>query len=63
MAGEGVAVDQRMSGCATFDFSQANQIASFEVAVAVFKFPQRRVWRTGMEHIAHCRSMSAIAPD
>lgn len=63
MAGKRIAVDQRMSGCATLDFPQANQVASFEVAVAVFKFPQCGVWRTGMEHVAHCGLRLAIAPD
>jgi hypothetical protein len=29
----------------------------------VFKFPQCGVWRTGMEHVAHCGLRLAIAPD
>lgn len=36
---EGVAVDQCMAGCATFDFSETDQIAAFEIAVSMFKLP------------------------
>jgi hypothetical protein len=47
-------MNQRMAGSTPLDLAQANQIAALEVAIAVLEFPQRRVWRAGVEDVAHC---------
>lgn len=47
-------MDESMSGCSAFDFSQPYEIAFFEAAVTMLEFPQRRIRRTSMEDIADC---------
>jgi hypothetical protein len=42
-----------MSGCPPFDFPKANQVTPFEVAIAVFEFPKRRVGGACMKDIAY----------
>lgn len=49
---------QSMPGCATFDFSKTNEIASFEVTVTMLEFPQRRFWGASMKDIADFRNIS-----
>lgn len=38
-SGEGVSVDEGMSGGSSLDFSQAYEIAALEVAISVLEFP------------------------
>lgn len=45
-------MNKRMARGATLYFAQPDQISSFEVAVPVFEFPERRI-RTVVENIAH----------
>lgn len=47
-------MNQRMSGCSSFDLSQAGKISSFEIAVAVFKLPQSGLGRSGVENVTDC---------
>lgn len=51
--GEGVAMDEGMSRGTPLDLSQADQITTLEVAIAVLEFPQWSVWGSSMEDIAH----------
>lgn len=53
MAGEGIAVDQGVAGSSALDFPQTHQITPFEVTIAVFEFPKRRVGGSGVKDVAH----------
>lgn len=55
VAWERVAVNQSMTRGATLDLAQADQITPFEVAISVFKFPERGVRGARMKDIAHCQ--------
>lgn len=43
MTWKGIPVNQGMAGSTSLDLSQSNQIATFEIAIAVLEFPKRRV--------------------
>lgn len=53
MAGEGIAMDQGVTGSSALDFAQTHQITPFEVTIAMFEFPKRRVGGSGVEDVAH----------
>lgn len=48
-------MNQIVAGGTSFDFSKADQVASFEVVLPVLELPQRMLWATIVEHIAHCQ--------
>lgn len=52
---------KRMARCATFDFSQSNEVAALEITVAMPEFPKWRIWLAGVENIANCVAL-AFAP-
>lgn len=45
-------MNQGMSRCSPFDFSESNKITSFEVAITMLKLPQWRFGRSGMKYVA-----------
>lgn len=51
--GERISMNECVSGCSSLDLSESNQITSFEVSIAMFEFPERRVGRASMEHVAY----------
>ena len=53
MTGEGIAMDQGVTGSSALYFPQTHQITPFEVAIAMFEFPKRRVGGSGVEDVAH----------
>jgi len=55
---ERIAVDEGMARGSALDFAQPDKIAALEVAIAMLKLPQRRIWCSGMEDVAHCFCVS-----
>lgn len=53
VTGERVAMDKGMPRGSAFDLAQPNKITSFEIAIPMFEFPQRRVRRSCVKYIAH----------
>lgn len=45
-------MNQSMAGSATLNLTQSDKIAPVEVAASMLEFPQRGVWRAGVEDIA-----------
>ena len=58
--GKGVAMDERMSRGTSLDLSQADQITTLEVAIAVLELPQWSVWGSSVEDIAHWGFTSSV---
>jgi hypothetical protein len=54
-------MDQCMPGSTTLNLTQSNEISSFEVAIAVSKFPKSRVWSSSMEDIAYCDKLDQLS--
>lgn len=46
-------MDERMPRSTSLDLAQADQVATLEVAIAVLKLPQGRVWGARVEDVAH----------
>lgn len=46
-------MDERMSRGTALDLPQTDKVPAFEIPIAVFEFPQRRVWRASVEDVAH----------
>lgn len=46
-------MDERMSGGSPLDLAQAGEIASFEIAISMFEFPEGGIWGSGVKDIAH----------
>lgn len=51
-----------MSRSTSLDFAQANEIAALKVAIAVFELPERRIWGTRVEDVAHYAPVSPELP-
>ncbi len=51
-------MNKGMPRSTSLDFSKTNQISAFEVSVAVFELPERRVRGSGVENVAHCTWVS-----
>lgn len=57
-----ISVHQGVSGGSTLDLSKTNQVASFEVAVAMLKFPERRFGGQWMKYVANWEGCQRWSP-
>lgn len=54
---ERVSVNERVPRGSSFDLAQAYKIPALEVPVPVLELPEGRVWRSSVEHVAHCSKL------
>lgn len=61
--GKGIAMDQGVSGGTALDLAQTNQVSALEISVSMLELPERRVWRSCVEDVAHCDTKISFQGD